>query len=163
MGLRVLVVVTCLVAMPMVALLGVDRGLEMFSSVRDKVSGRDDTQVSTSAGPHLWRKTPGVDPHSKVSQSVQKPPTLSSPPATTVQRSRHIGAEGAQFREIQARLQQLGASYYRLETLPLVDSTQPVYVFHCSMADPRLPAYQARANDPIVAMQQVLLEVEAGR
>ncbi len=162
MGLRVFVVVTCLVAMPMVALLGVDRGLEMFSSVRDKVSGRDDTQVLASTEPHLWRKKREVDPLPKVSQSVQKPPTV-SPSGVTVQQNRHIGSEGTHFREIQARLQQLGAAYYRLETLPLVDSTEPVYVFYCSMTDPRLPRYQATANDPIEAMQQVLLEVEAGR
>jgi hypothetical protein len=159
MVLRVLVVVVCLVTMPIIALLGVGPSLELVRSMRNRLLGQNDRTPLTVTEPRAWRRPSPAPPVVEAAQTTQKPPNVYAP-VTPVRQASHA-VEGDRFRQIQARLQQLGATYYRLETLSLADSSTPIYVFHCSLAGRRVAAFQATANDPIAAMQQVLSEVEA--
>lgn len=72
------------------------------------------------------------------------------------------GASGAGFRGIEARLRELGASYYLLESW---GSETLRYRFHCRMAIGGNSAYarqfESISDDPLQAMNDVLRQVEA--
>jgi len=71
---------------------------------------------------------------------------------------------GLGFREIQARLQELGATYYLLETW---GSEKLLFRFYCRMAVGGNPDhtyyFEAVNSDPLQAMQEVLQRVEQWR
>jgi hypothetical protein len=71
---------------------------------------------------------------------------------------------GDAFRAIQDRLQQMGATYYLLESW---GTRQQMYRFYCKMAIGGSADYtryfEATSDDPLQAMKQVLREVEAWR
>ncbi|MFM2093599.1 MAG: hypothetical protein RIS70_723 [Planctomycetota bacterium] len=72
-----------------------------------------------------------------------------------------VAVDREQYTAIQARLQELGVDYYVLEQLHDNDRQ---YRFHCRMSIPGTVVYlrpfEATSEDPIVAMEQVLMEVE---
>lgn len=72
-----------------------------------------------------------------------------------------VAVDREQYTAIQARLQELGVDYYVLEQLHEKDRG---YRFHCRMSIPGTVVYlrpfEATSEDPIVAMEQVLMEVE---
>lgn len=82
--------------------------------------------------------------------------------------ARPLGEAGQQgagdFGSIQARLRQLGATYYLLESWGTDGST---YRFHCKMAlagsDRYCRNFEATAAEPIAAMESVLRQVEQWR
>ncbi len=68
------------------------------------------------------------------------------------------------YREIQKRLQKLGATYYVLESW---GNNQQLYRFFCKMAvagnADYVHCFEATHSDPLRAMEQVLQEVESWR
>ena len=72
-----------------------------------------------------------------------------------------VAVDREQYTAIQARLQELGVDYYVLEQLHDNDRR---YRFHCRMSIPGTVVYlrpfEATSEDPIVAMEQVLMDVE---
>lgn len=87
-------------------------------------------------------------------------PETAFPPVATPPSSGHID----QFTAIQQRLQQLGATYYLLETW---GSDRNLYRFYCTMAVGGNANYtrcfEQTDRDPLQAMAKVLSEVEAWR
>jgi hypothetical protein len=72
-----------------------------------------------------------------------------------------IEIDRGRYAEIQSRLQELGVDYYVLEQFGDADGQ---YRFHCRMTIPGTVVYlrpfEATSEDPMVAMEQVLMEVE---
>ena len=73
-------------------------------------------------------------------------------------------APPSQFREVEQQLRQWGATYYLLEHW---SNQGPLYRFHCRMSIDGLKHYnrhfEAVAEDPVAAMQDVLEQVRAWR
>jgi hypothetical protein len=78
--------------------------------------------------------------------------------------SPNLNIASAQFRDIQERLREWGATYYVLESW---GNDQPLYRFYCKMAvgksDDYVHCFEATHADPFQAMVQVLRQVEAWR
>jgi hypothetical protein len=96
-------------------------------------------------------------PASAPSQACSMPSPLPVPPKAPA----CAAAVGAGFRDIPERLQELGATYYLLESW---GNEQELYRFYCKMAVAGNADYthcfEAIHADPLQAMRQVLRQVE---
>ena len=76
-------------------------------------------------------------------------------------------AGDAQVRDIQGRLQQMGATYYVLELLEAWKQQPQAYRFYCTVAADRdsgqAQGFEAMAAEPRQAMAEVLRQVERWR
>lgn len=99
------------------------------------------------------RRTSAPEPYKAVDPAVG----LSDPPA-------QARSTVDQFTYIQARLRELGATYYLLESW---GSREQLYRFYCKVAVGGNPNYthyfEATGSDPLQAMAQVLRQVEGWR
>jgi hypothetical protein len=73
-------------------------------------------------------------------------------------------ADGNRFAQIQARLREVGASYYLLESW---GTEQTLFRFHCRMplagGDGHFRTFESTQSDPLAAMEAVLTQVEQWR
>lgn len=107
-------------------------------------------------GPHgstpAWSETP--PPVAPASEPPRREPWQNAPPVSDA-------AEEDTFDSMHRRLEQLGATYYLLETWGRGGA---LYRFHCKMAIGENPnftrQFEATDSNPMVAMKRVLGEVE---
>ena len=162
-GLRVAVLLTGLVGLPLVAMLG-------MPNHKANVMSSDVRQASTSFLP--WEATPADPPHSSLAVApehiVGRPPNRPATDRPTDSRSSQpvpipstIG-QNARLAEIQRRLRELGTTYYLLEKW---GSEGQLYRFHCRVAiGEKTDAnrhFEAVDADAIAAIERVLTQVEA--
>ena len=100
-------------------------------------------------------------PASPVAANPPAAPSLSVEPSAD---SPDVAVASTQFRDIQDRLREWGATYYVLESW---GNDQPLYRFYCKMAVGNSADYvhcfEATHADPFQAMLQVVRQVEAWR
>lgn len=156
--LRGVVTLACLVGVPAVALVGVSG--ERPSAVREaatptaKVPRQASERDRPSRGTHAVAKNPSVV------NSAPNPPTATIRNVTAAEplaASAAIAAAPDLMTRQLARLQELGATYYRLESAP---HSAADFSFHCRVAGVERPF---EAADPVAtnAIAQVLSQIEA--
>jgi hypothetical protein len=180
--LRGLVMLACLVAIPMAALLGTSLP-DMFRSVLDgrlailpslegstveTVPQFEPMPVSEASPPPPESTTPsaGEAPRGAAVPGVwQSPPAVPRWPEAAEPACLEVPVPAADpFLQIQQRLRQLGATYYLLESW---GDRQYLYRFYCKMAIGGNPAhtrqFEATDAEPLRAMAEVLRQVETWR
>jgi hypothetical protein len=164
-ALRAFVMLACAVGIPVLAMSGASWSeiLKKFQNLRwpavvelASASTPAPAPTSLSDAPQSLPKSRAVEP--KPFPTV--PPALSVPPANAVDTAK----TPAEFDGIPKRLQQLGATYYVLESW---GNDQHLYRFYCKMAVAQNADYshcfEATDADPRHAMQRVLRQVESWR
>jgi len=121
-------------------------------------SGTQPLRTEPSTGPANYPST-GVDPLVRPASAEGTVRSIDMPTDTP----RRADAAPSEFLEIQQRLQDLGSTYYRLETW----SGRSQFRFHCRMAVRENSHYsrnfEATDADPMAAMRKVLEQVERWR
>jgi hypothetical protein len=149
---RALLLLGCLLVLPLVAICG----SSLPDMVQTALEGRWPTIEPSPAkadreAPQFVRTTASGDRGSAAGSQAEK-----------VSSARVLSAPPVQPDQIERRLQQLGASYYRLEEW---GNQAGVYRFICEMPignDPRLArSFEAIHADRMEAMADVLRQVEA--
>jgi hypothetical protein len=181
---RALIMLTCVVGIPALAVSGTSWS-EILKKIQDfrwpaildpasastsvsSASPREPPQASAAAP--AWPSQRAAPANSGVVpagyQTPEDSPVGGWPPAAPIGANRAGGAPaGADpFRSIQERLQELGATYYLLESW---GNQQQMYRFYCRMAVGGNADYthffEATGSDPLQAMLQVLRQVETWR
>jgi hypothetical protein len=152
---RALVMLACVVGIPVLAMSGTSWSevLKKFQNFRWPAILNLASASPTAAqgeGPRL------PPPSLKNSPGPCRPATEAARP--------HAADVGTGFRDIQDRLQELGATYYLLESW---GNEQQLYRFYCKVAVAGSADYthcfEAIHADPLQAMTQVLRQVETWR
>jgi hypothetical protein len=147
-AIRALLLLGCLLALPVLAIWGSSLPEAVHTALEGRVPGVPPAAAEPDREPPRFVPTPAAE---------------GNRPAGQADRAAAPSAQNPQAR-IEQRLQQLGASYYRLEEwgdrrecfrficeMPLGDSPQPAR------------AFQAIRDDRLEAMAEVLRQVEAYR
>jgi len=162
-ALRAFVMLACAVGIPVLAMSGASWSeiVKKFQNLRwpavvELASASTPASRPLSETPRSVPPSPAVEP-----QPLQTvPPALSIPPADAA-RTAKISSD---VDDIPKRLQQLGATYYVLESW---GNDQQLYRFYCKMAVAENADYthcfEATDTDPRQAMQRVLRQVESWR
>lgn len=120
--------------------------------------GTQPLRTESPTGPVNYPST-GVDPLVRPASAEGTVRSIEMPTDTP----RRAEAAPSEFHEIQQRLQDLGSTYYRLETW----SGRSQFRFHCRMAVRENSHYsrnfEATDADPMAAMRKVLEQVERWR
>jgi hypothetical protein len=152
----------CSVAIPVLAIWGASWSdiVKKFQNVRcpailDFASASPSAPASASEAPP-FAQSPSVE---------RQPAPISAPPlAAASAETARAAAAPSDYREIQTRLQKLGATYYVLESW---GNDEQLYRFCCKMAvagnADYIRCFEATHADPLQAMQQVLNQVESWR
>ena len=155
-AIRAFVMLACAVGIPVLAMSGASWSeiVKKFQNLRcpaivNLASASTPTRPATSDLALLAEHGPTI-----------APPTV-APPLPDVPRDPVPSATPTDIRDIQQRLQKLGATYYVLESW---GNGQQLYRFFCKMAvagsADYVQCFEATHADPLQAMQQVLQQVE---
>jgi hypothetical protein len=188
-AIRALVMLSCLVVVPAVAVSGKSLP-EMFERLVDRnwpAAVQEEEPVRGVAEDLTWRIPPESAYEGQISEELSggwpaveasadpqgssAPPAAGlvpvhrsspMPPAEPVADSPVPRTDG--FREVEQRLRQLGATYYLLESW---GQSKQLYRFYCRVAVTGSPEYtryfEATDTDGLSAMREVMDEVEAWR
>ena len=179
---RAFLMLACSVAIPVLAIWGASWSeiAKKFQNIRcpailNLASASPSTPAAASDAPRFAprgleiepQSTPiiapalpvGDRPNSRVGENGTVPCAAIAPAAPV-----RSAAVPSDYREIQERLQKLGATYYVLESW---GDDQQLYRFCCKMAvaghADYVHCFEATHSDPLQAMQQVLQQVETWR
>jgi hypothetical protein len=163
-ALRAFVMLACAVGIPVLAMSGASwpEILKKFQNLRWPAVV-ELASASTPASPSLSSETPRSVPPSP---AVESEPLQTAFPAPSAPSLDVVGTAKtpAELDGIPKRLQQLGATYYVLESW---GNNQQLYRFYCKMAVAKNADYthcfEATDADPRQAMQRVLRQVESWR
>jgi hypothetical protein len=165
--LRAITMLACTVAVPLLAVSGTSWS-EIVKKFQDcHLPTISDFALASSSSPN----SPALSiPSSSATDAPTAPTTanLEAVPSLSVVEpsadSPNTAAASIQFRDIQDRLRDWGATYYVLESW---GNDQPLYRFYCKMAvgnsNDYVHCFEATHTDPFQAMLQVLRQVEAWR
>ncbi len=162
-AIRALVMLACVVGIPVAALSGIswDEAVKKFQGFR-----LPDILPAASASTSL-----PAEAARPVTEQPASPLPLSAElrrrPAEPAVAEADPLAGDAQVRDIQGRLQQMGATYYVLELLEAWKQQPQAYRFYCTVAADRdsgqAQGFEAMAAEPRQAMAEVLRQVERWR
>jgi hypothetical protein len=161
--LRALVMVTCAVAIPVLAMSGASWSEIVkkfqnipFPAVLNLASASTPTTPPSSEAPRFA-------PHSPAAATPPVPVAAPALPVASAETARAADVPSA-YSTIQERLKKLGATYYVLESW---GNDQQLYRFYCKMAvagnADYVHCFEATNSDPVQAMQQVMQQVETWR
>ncbi len=164
--LRAFTMLACAVGVPLLAMSGTSWS-EIVKKFQDchlptisdfaLASSNSPSPPTLSISSHSTNDTPALPVGSN-------PPTAPSLSVEPLADSPETAVASTQFRDIQDRLREWGATYYVLESW---GNDQPLYRFYCKMAvgksDDYVHCFEATHADPFQAMLQVLRQVEAWR
>jgi len=160
---RAFLMLACSVAIPVLAMSGASWSeiLKKFQNLHcpailDLASASTSTPESPSEAPRFAPRGATIEPQ----PTPLATPALPTLPTETVS----AAVVPSDCREIQERLQKMGATYYVLESW---GNDQQLYRFCCKMAvagnADYVHCFEATHSDPLQAMQQVLQQVETWR
>jgi hypothetical protein len=160
---RAFVMLACAVVIPVLAMYGASWSeiLKKFQNLHcpailNLASASTPTPAPPSEAPRFAPNSPAIEP--------QPAPMGSSALPASPAETGSAAAGPSAYRDIQDRLQKLGATYYVLESW---GNDQQLYRFCCKMAvagsADYVHCFEATHADPLQAMQQVLRQVETWR
>jgi hypothetical protein len=178
-GLRALVMLACAVGIPVLAIWGAS-----WSEIVKKFQNLPWPAVvelasASTSNPQPLGEAPRFTPNNEAGTAQPNPPSpassfaghfdppAASGPSTNADRYGESAASvspepASEFGDVPKRLQQLGATYYVLESW---GNDQRLYRFYCKMAvagrNDYTHCFEATDANPHQAMQQVLQQVEA--